>query len=173
MRTKSEQSVRHINAVTSIDSALVCFVSIKSLMFNSESDQGDCRGRTRLSKVFGVALGCITVSSLACSLVYLYWHDPATTTVYPKCVFRSVTGLWCPGCGLSRGFYAFLHGDFIAAIKMNLLVFVVAPGLAAIVCVARRIGTLKVIDILACVLSLLFWVVRNVPFWPFSLLSPH
>lgn len=41
------------------------------------------------------------------------------------CLFHTVTGLWCPGCGVSRMCLALLRGDFSAAFRAN-------PGLAAI-----------------------------------------
>jgi len=37
----------------------------------------------------------------------------------PLCFFRSVTGWDCPGCGLTRAFIAFFHGDFTGAIRLN------------------------------------------------------
>ena len=158
--------------MTSDDPVLVCLAFVNLLMFTNESNQIARRGHFHLRTLSGAVWGVIVVMSFVCALVYLYWHDPATAGAYPKCVFRSVTGFWCPGCGLTRGLYACLHGDIFTAIRMNPLVFVVAPALAAMVCVARCTSTLKMIDVLACVLCLLFWGVRNVPIWPFSLLSP-
>jgi hypothetical protein len=41
------------------------------------------------------------------------------------CLFRRVTGIPCPGCGLSHGFVHLAHGDFLAAIADNPLTPVV------------------------------------------------
>lgn len=30
----------------------------------------------------------------------------------PECVFRKVTGLYCPGCGMTRALYYFFRGHF-------------------------------------------------------------
>lgn len=35
------------------------------------------------------------------------------------CVFRRVTGIECPGCGLSRGFVQLAHGHAVEAVKLN------------------------------------------------------
>jgi Protein of unknown function (DUF2752) len=42
------------------------------------------------------------------------------------CLFRRITGLACPGCGLTRAFVALSRGDFTAAIAFHPL----APVLA-------------------------------------------
>jgi hypothetical protein len=35
------------------------------------------------------------------------------------CMFRNVTGLECPGCGLSRAFVCIAHGDLVRAWRYN------------------------------------------------------
>lgn len=38
------------------------------------------------------------------------------------CVFKRLTGIPCPGCGLTRGFLAILRLDFSSAFSYNILV---------------------------------------------------
>jgi len=38
--------------------------------------------------------------------------------VFP-CPFKTVTGLPCPGCGMTRACHAALHGDWAQVLKMN------------------------------------------------------
>jgi hypothetical protein len=65
----------------------------------------------------------------AATLVTMY--DPAKPgTHFPSCLFHSATGLWCPGCGLTRGFHQLFTGHPLAAIGENVVVPVV---LAAVV----------------------------------------
>lgn len=37
----------------------------------------------------------------------------------PACQFKSLSGLPCVGCGSTRAFVRFVHGDFIAALQLN------------------------------------------------------
>lgn len=37
------------------------------------------------------------------------------------CVFKSVFGIPCPGCGLTRGFRSLFRGDIVSAFSYNIL----------------------------------------------------
>jgi hypothetical protein len=51
----------------------------------------------------------------------------------PLCPFRLVTGLPCPGCGLTRSLVSLMHGDLSAAVLFHPLGPVVAAILLALV----------------------------------------
>lgn len=51
----------------------------------------------------------------------LFFFNPATSRFYPVCHFHQVTGLNCPGCGMTRATHALLHGDLAAALHQNAL----------------------------------------------------
>jgi hypothetical protein len=53
--------------------------------------------------------------------VMVFFFNPSTHGFYPVCLFHSLTGLNCPGCGSTRALYALLHGDFRLALKDNAL----------------------------------------------------
>ncbi len=58
---------------------------------------------------------------------YVTAVDPSDRAVIPACPFRTVTGLWCPGCGLTRATHHLMHGDVLGALRYNaLLPFVLA-----------------------------------------------
>jgi len=51
----------------------------------------------------------------------VFFFNPATHHFYPACQFHRLTGLNCPGCGMTRALYALLHGDFAVAWQDNAL----------------------------------------------------
>ncbi|MBC7979717.1 MAG: DUF2752 domain-containing protein [Armatimonadetes bacterium] len=45
----------------------------------------------------------------------------------PGCAFRKLTGLQCPGCGMTRATYAALHGNIGDAFRLNPVGMVLLP----------------------------------------------
>ena len=74
--------------------------------------------------------------------------------------------------GASLALYAALHGDFPAAFRYNLLLF---PSLILIGVLlwkpALALRPWVVYPVL--ILLVLYWILRNIPFYPFLLLAPH
>jgi Protein of unknown function (DUF2752) len=64
------------------------------------------------------------------ALSLLFFFDPAAGLFYPPCLFRSVLGMACPGCGSLRAIHQLLHGNFAAAWRLNQGMTVIAPVLA-------------------------------------------
>jgi hypothetical protein len=74
-------------------------------------------------------IGCGGV--VAASAAFLASHEPGTSGVgYPGCVFHQMTGLWCPGCGLTRGTFALMHGHIGSALGYNLFTPAVLVAIA-------------------------------------------
>jgi hypothetical protein len=73
--------------------------------------------------IFGMAiLGAGTV---------VFFFNPSTHGFYPVCLFHQLTGLNCPGCGMTRALYALLHGNFLLALKDNAIFIFTGVTLAA------------------------------------------
>ena len=68
---------------------------------------------------------------IASVIALLYFFDPATAGFYPPCLFKTVLGMGCPGCGSLRAVHRLLHGEFAAAWALNRTIFFAVP-LAAI-----------------------------------------
>jgi hypothetical protein len=61
---------------------------------------------------------CLAVG--AAGLLVRHDDPGAPGSHFPSCAFHSATGLWCPGCGLTRGVHALLNGDIGAAFASNI-----------------------------------------------------
>lgn len=66
-----------------------------------------------------------TWGSLA--MLALVSHLPPDGAGVPICFFRAVTGLPCPGCGLTRAFSSLLQGRAEAAFAYHPFVFILLP----------------------------------------------
>lgn len=60
---------------------------------------------------------------------FAYFVFSGITGIYIPCPIRMITGLKCPGCGVTHYVLAMLHGDIHAALEANQLVFFLAPAL--------------------------------------------
>lgn len=67
------------------------------------------------------------------ALIFLF--DPASSSFYPSCPLRALTGLLCPFCGGLRAAHALLHGRVLEAAALNPFLF--AAGLSWPVVPAR------------------------------------
>ena len=89
------------------------------------------------------------------------------------CIFHVVTGLQCPGCGVTRMLSALLHGDWRGAWESNAAVLTLSPVLAGLVGLSLvrwiRTGSARLprwadaVTGVCVVLLLLFTVARNLP----------
>ena len=87
------------------------------------------------------------------------------------CLFRKVTGLMCPGCGISRMCLALLKLDFHTAFESNPMVLILSPLLIAVFAdvtveyiktgSSRAKGWTTVVSYVIITALLVFGVVRN------------
>lgn len=82
----------------------------------------------RYKKLLIVA-GCIAVAGL----IMLYLLAEPSSGLYPRCSFKMLTGLSCPGCGSQRAVHAMLAGDFRGAFGYNALLLLELPIIALLV----------------------------------------
>jgi len=118
----------------------------------------------------------------ATAVFFVSYFNPVTAGFFPVCPLFSLTGLRCPGCGLTRGFHALFHGDVLTALHFNALlpVYALVFGFMfvslVLVAVRGRGLSWKIFPPSAMygilVLAAAFFVLRNLPFYPFTLLAP-
>lgn len=110
----------------------------------------------------------------------LWWQHPEGNKAIPQCLVLKHTGFYCPGCGSLRAIHFLLQGEFTKAWHMNPLTVLLIPGLAVLAGaellfnrhdIATRIRPVWLWMLIAT--FILFGILRNLPFEPFSLLAPH
>lgn len=74
-----------------------------------------------------IVLLALALVALA-GMVY-FAFDPSQSRFFPRCVFLSLTGWQCPGCGSQRAIHALLHGDIVGAWHYNAALLVAIPVL--------------------------------------------
>ena len=109
--------------------------------------------------------------------------DPSASHFFPVCPLYALTGIACPGCGLTRGYHALFHGDIATALHFNALIplyslifgylfislmLLAVRGRGLSFSVFRKPWLLWSVAILA----IAFAVLRNLPIYPFNLLYP-
>lgn len=140
-----------------------------------EKPAADGRVKVRLA----VVIGALVV--LVAGALWLAKRGPAGMPL--TCVFHDVTGLNCPGCGMTRATCAVMDGRFYDAFRFNPLGVILLP-LAALALVPEVVGWVRGrppkwrvpigrrASIALAVLVVAYMVLRNLPWMPFTLLAP-
>ena len=123
--------------------------------------------------------GVVLAAAVLGSGAVLFFFDPAKHGFYPICLFHSLTGLNCPGCGATRAAYQLLHGHLLRALHDNALFVLMLAALTAQSAwfVMQKIRNQPVAFIMSpimlwalLIVVFVFTVLRNLP--SFSWLSP-
>src|SRR5215217_7116814 len=113
---------------------------------------------------------------LVCAAFALRENGPNGLSWLPGCTFHKLTGLHCPGCGMTRAAHAGLHGEIVQAFRFNPVGVVLLP----LACVGLGIEILGWVRgkplpfrlgvgargawwIVGIVIG--FWILRNFPWW--------
>jgi len=115
---------------------------------------------------------------------YFYSYNPAVRgTVFLRCPSNFLFGINCPGCGSQRAIHYLLHLDILEALQYNPLLVICFPFILYITFLSiynfvfdkkiriklfynnKFVWTLFVVVVM-------YGVLRNLPFYPFTLLSP-
>ena len=107
---------------------------------------------------------------LAGALGYVGLVDPhSTSSVYPQCPFKMLTGWNCPFCGGLRLAHDLLHGDLASSFNDNIFLLVGIPVLVGWIVLRHRLGrsALPVPAVVTIVVAAFVWtVLRNLPGFP-------
>ena len=121
----------------------------------------------------------VSIAGCAALVAILYHFTPEDTPWFPVCFFHQLTDLYCPGCGSGRGLHRLLHGDLAGAFVANAAMVLALPVIARVLARGtrrgggepRRLPTAIPWLILSTILA--YWVARNIPVHPFTLLAPR
>lgn len=154
---------------------------------------------TREKQFLRISIISALICGLA--LLY-FFVDARYSRFFPRCPFFTLTGLYCPGCGSQRAVSALLHGNFITAVHYNALFVASLPLVLYSAIVSLRTTVYEIIrDFgekrnviwlnlfrpdsipqkifyspvfvkILLVVVVLFWILRNIRFYPFNVLAP-
>ena len=121
----------------------------------------------------------IVITGLA---VLFFVLDPSKNAIFPRCMFNSLTGYYCPGCGSQRAIHSLLHLNIAGVVHYN---FLFLPALILIIYhylhpLLNRVFKWKLPNIfylkntpwIILGVVIVFWILRNIPVFPFSVLAP-
>ncbi|MEW5784079.1 MAG: DUF2752 domain-containing protein [Bacillota bacterium] len=134
---------------------------------------------TKNERIFGFFI----IAAAAGLIFYLFVYNSYTHVINtPPCMFRTLTGLYCPGCGTRSALIQLAGGNLYAAFRLNpltvlalpmIFLFTVSQALTAFT--GRSLARLHLHPALIWGLFILivaYWIMRNIPAYPFTLLQP-
>lgn len=133
---------------------------------------------SRLLWAVGLASAAIAVGA---GVWLLRNFDPnAASSPFPPCMFHAFTGWYCVGCGLTRALHALVHGDIAGAFAMNPLGMLLLPLMPLMVAWGQGWHPRLLQPVMAVAMQPKlwlwvlpgYWVARNLPWVPFTLLAP-
>jgi len=115
--------------------------------------------------------------------VLFYFLDPVQHSLFPQCIFHSISGYHCPGCGSQRAIHSLVHLNFAGVVGNNFL-FLPALLLIAYHYIRPPLNNFmkwklpnifysKKTPWIIFAVVVLFWILRNLPWYPFSVLAPN
>lgn len=133
------------------------------------------------NKCFKIAAGVIFPLAVA---IMIYWA--ICIRVPLPCVIYENTGMFCSSCGATRSVICLLSGDITSALRNNFMVtlaIIPASALMIYLYIGIIFGYLgrmphtvnlgiSVLVLIFAVLFLVFGIIRNIPVYPFTYLTP-
>ena len=117
------------------------------------------------------------------SFLFIYFLPRLEMIVNFHCPFHLLTGLYCPGCGSLRSLHSLAQGNVIRAFNYNPFTILSLPFLIYSFAAftyrgisgkeLKRIFVKPIYIWLLLVFIIVFWVLRNIPAYPFNILAPH
>lgn len=101
--------------------------------------------------------------------IHVYNSNPYNGPILP-CVFYKITGLYCPGCGMSRALNALLHKKFYQSFRFNSLPYIFAPLSLILYYRYKNNKSYNFIVYIMILISIIYMILRNITY--FKYLAP-
>jgi hypothetical protein len=125
--------------------------------------------------------GGLLIAFIAAAILFFYL-DPSEHMIFPRCFIHSATGYYCPGCGSQRAIHNLLHLNLAGVMQNNMLFLIAVPSLMyhylqlffnkKFHLNLPNVFYMKATPVVVFILIVFFWIVRNLPFVPFTELAP-
>lgn len=129
-----------------------------------------------------ILASCVLLLAAAATILLLLRDPAAAPEFFPACPWHALTGLHCPGCGITRALHALIHGRVLDAFDYNALGVILLGVTAGVL--ARpgwralrenqwqppRLPARTAKWLVIC--AVLWTLLRNLPWSPFSILAP-
>jgi len=121
---------------------------------------------------------------LGIGVAFLYFFiNPSEVDFLPKCPLYVTTGVYCPGCGSQRATHQLLQLNILGVLQQNVLYFlgILILGYHFIVTSLNSILKKNFYNyiyhpktpLILLVLIIFYWILRNIPYYPFNILAPN
>lgn len=128
-------------------------------------------------KYVAIAVGIIGLG------LFYFFINPQEVNFLPECPLHATTGFYCPGCGSQRATHQLLNFNIFGALQQNVL-YLISLLLLGYHLIVTRINTIfkkqyynyiyhPKTPLVILVLIIIFWILRNIPYYPFNLLAPN
>lgn len=121
---------------------------------------------------------------LGIGLAFLYFFiNPSEVNFLPKCPLYVTTGVYCPGCGSQRATHQLLQLNIVGVLQQNVLYFLglLIWGYHITVIGLNNFFKKNIYNyiyhpktpIIILIIVIIYWILRNIPYYPFTILAPE
>jgi len=115
--------------------------------------------------------------------ILFFFVNPSDVNFFPKCPLYVTTGIYCPGCGSQRATHQLLQFNLFGVLQQNVLYFmgIFVLGYHGIISAINIYFKKNIYNyiyhpktpIIILVIIIIYWVLRNIPYYPFTTLAPN